>query len=85
MENEAIESNEQFWTTLWNKDLASLVPPSPGILQEKLGHYALFPAPRFQDHLLAEWYSEDLDAWAVTLELGRYSEAKTRLEGRPCN
>ena len=76
------EANEKFWTGLWEDDLASLVPPQnhPDGLENKMAHYGLVPAPRFQDNWLAEWYSIPLDSWAVNLQKqGRLREAQTRL------
>ena len=76
-----MEANEAFWTAAWQKDMAPLVPvPSrpPTGWRKKLGYT---PAPRFQNLLLAEWYSLSLDSWGVTLQRqGRWLEAHRRFE-----
>ena len=75
------EANEAFWTAAWQTDMAPLVPvPSrpPTGWRKKLGYT---PAPRFQNLLLAEWYSHSLDSWGVTLQRqGRWPEAHRRFE-----
>ncbi len=73
-----LDANEHFWTGVWEKDLAQLVPPPRHAtgLAGKLAHYGLEPAPRGQDLLLAEWYSLLLDNWGVALQKeGRLAEA----------
>ena len=76
-----IQANEQFWTNRWENGLDTLVPPlyRPTGFMAKLAKYGLVPAPRYQDCLLGEWYSINLDAWAVSLQrLGQLPEARQR-------
>jgi tetratricopeptide (TPR) repeat protein len=83
MSSAATEANEQFWTDVWNKDLARLAPPSArrSNFEYKMAHYGLIPAPRSQDRLLADWYSIPLDDWGVNLQKqGHLREAQVRLE-----
>jgi predicted Zn-dependent protease len=75
-------ANEQFWTGLWDRELAAFVPAvHPPPWQRTLAHWGITPAPREQDRWLAEWYSIPLDAWAVTLQQqGHWPEAAARFQ-----
>lgn len=77
----AIAANEVFWSAVWQKEVAPLVPvpdPPPSGWQKKFGYV---PAPRWQNLLLANWYSFALDSWGVMLQQqGRWSEARRRFE-----
>jgi tetratricopeptide (TPR) repeat protein len=80
----ATEVNETFWTGLWQKELAPLAS-APSRRQtgwpEKIQRLGFTSAPRFQNRLLAEWYSLSLDGWGVTLQQqGRLPEARARFE-----
>lgn len=80
---DAMEANEKFWTSLWEKDLAALAPSQgrPSGLENHLAHYGLVPASRLQDGWLAEWYSISLDNLAVNLQKqGHLREAQSHLE-----
>jgi len=77
------EANEQFWTGVWDKDLAPLVEPSGrrSGLENRMAHYGLVPAPRSQDRIMADWFSVPLDDWGVNLQKqGRLRDAQVRLE-----
>jgi tetratricopeptide (TPR) repeat protein len=75
-----VQTNEQFWTSLWNRKLARLAPTKSSVPWKKLAHCGLLPAPRDQEQLLADWYSIGLQAWAVCLQkAGRWPEAQVRL------
>lgn len=79
----AIKANEQFWTGLWDKELAGMIPPShrPTGLEAKLVKYGLTSAPREQDRLLGEWFSISLEAWAVILQKQNHlQDAKARAD-----
>jgi tetratricopeptide (TPR) repeat protein len=80
----ATAANENFWTGLWQKELAPLAS-APGRRQtgwlEKIQQLGFTSAPRFQNRLLAEWYSLLLDGWGVALQQqGRLPEARARFE-----
>ena len=78
------EANEKFWTSLWDQQLASLAAPAvrhTAAWVARMKRYGLTPAPRYQDRLLADWYSIALDGWAVALQKqGRLPEARQRFE-----
>ncbi len=77
------EANEQFWTRLWEQELAGMVPPPPRLTwwARKMARLSLSPGPREEDHVLREWYSLPLEAWGVTLQKqGRLREAQARFE-----
>jgi len=84
LSDSATAANESFWTRAWQKDLSPFAVAStrrPNVWQKEIQSYGITPAPRFQDRLLAEWYSLSLDAWGVALQQqGRLNEARTRLE-----
>ena len=73
----AIAANEAFWSAAWQKEIGQFVPvpdPPPSGWQKKIGYT---PAPRWQNLLLANWYSFALDSWGVTLQQqGRWPEAR---------
>jgi len=74
-------ANEAFWSVVWQKELAPLVPvprPPPTGWRKKFGYT---PAPRWQNLLLANWYSLALDGWGVMLQRqGRWPEARRCFE-----
>ena len=80
----ATEANEKFWTELWNRDLAELVPSAdqrPGGLEKRLQRFGYRPVSQVQDRVLAEWYSMALDAWGVRLQQqGRWPAARLRFD-----
>ena len=77
----ATAANEAFWSAVWQKEIAPLVPaPRPPLTgwQKKIGYT---PAPRWQNRLLANWYSLALDSCGVTLQRqGSWPEARRRFE-----
>lgn len=78
-----LAANEQFWTRLWDQELASTISASTGSSwwSAKLARFSLSPAPRDQDRLLRHWYSISLGTWAVALQKqGRMGEAHARFE-----
>jgi Flp pilus assembly protein TadD len=77
-----VQTNEQFWTSLWDRKLARMVPPAePSAVWKKLARFGLHPVPREQEQLLADWYSVGLQAWAVSLQKERRCpEARVRLD-----
>ena len=77
------EANEQFWTGLWDQDLAAIssAPPRPNWWSAKLERLGLAPASRDQDRLLRDWYSIALGTWGVALQKqGRLPAAQARFE-----
>ena len=79
----ALAANEQFWSALWQQDLSALVPPAspPLSAAARQMHLGLVAEPRDQDRLLANWFANPLEAWAVTLQKqGRLREAQLRFE-----
>ncbi len=78
------DANEIFWTGAWQKQLAPLAAAAsqrPTSWPGKKRRFGLTPAPCYQDHLLAEWYSLSLDGWGVTLQQqGRWPDARLRFE-----
>ena len=78
----AVAENEQFWTGIWDHDLARLVPAPghPGWLAAEMEKCELVPAPRDERLVLRSWYSIPLESWGVTLQRrGRLQEAYTRV------
>ncbi|MGA3268436.1 MAG: DUF2723 domain-containing protein [Verrucomicrobiota bacterium] len=83
MPGAALAANEQFWTRLWDQELARAVPSPPRASgwANQLARCGLTPPPRDQDRLLGEWYSLPLEAWGVTLQKqGRLRAAQARFE-----
>jgi tetratricopeptide (TPR) repeat protein len=84
LSDSAMDTNESFWTRAWQNDLSPFAAAStrrPNVWQKEIQSYGITPVPRFQDRLLAEWYSFSLDAWGVALQQqGRLKAAQTRLE-----
>lgn len=82
MPSAAIDAGEQFWTSVWDRDLAQLAQPAGrrSGFQARMALYGLVPAPRSQDRVMANWCSMLLDDWGVRLQRsGRLSEARVRL------
>ena len=78
-----LDASEQFWTRLWDQELAAEVPPASRVSgwAKKLARYGLLPAPREENRLLGEWNSIPLEGWGVTLQKqGRWREAKVRFQ-----
>jgi tetratricopeptide (TPR) repeat protein len=84
LSDSATEANEAFWSRAWQKDLFPLAAASgrrQNVWSKEIQSLGFTPAPLFQDHVLADWYSFSLDAWGVALQRqGRLNEAQTRLE-----
>ena len=79
-----MDAEESFWTTVWQKELAPLISPTRQPLtgwKKKIERCGYFPAPRFQNQNIAEWYSLLLNSWGVTLQRqGRLQEAGRRFD-----
>jgi tetratricopeptide (TPR) repeat protein len=77
-------ANETFWNGAWQKGLARFVTVTnqqKSVWQKTTQLIGLTPAPPYQDHLQAEWYSLALDGWGVALQRqGRWLEARLRFE-----
>jgi len=83
MDAAATEANEQFWTRLWDQDLAAIISPPArrSWWTAKLGRLGLAPVARDQDRLLRDWYSIALGSWGVALQRqGRLPAAQARFE-----
>ncbi|HEX9045438.1 MAG TPA: hypothetical protein VF988_00310, partial [Verrucomicrobiae bacterium] len=84
MAGETLKANEDYWTKLWDRQLAGLIPPPPhrlGAFEKRLKRIAIIPVPPDQSQFLRQWYSMALDGWAVTLQKqGHLPEAQTRLQ-----
>jgi len=79
----ATAANEQFWTRLWEQELAADIsaPPRRSWWSAKLARLGLAPVARDQDRLLQDWYSIALGSWGVVLQKqGRLPAAQARFE-----
>jgi Flp pilus assembly protein TadD len=81
----AVAANEEFFTRLWDRELAGAVPsPSPAswwASMIKRHGYGVAAVPRDQERVLQEWFSLPLDGWGVVLQKqGRLREARARFE-----
>jgi Flp pilus assembly protein TadD len=78
------DANDNFWTGVWQAELAPLVIASnrhSAGWQRETKRYGITSAPFYQDQLLAKWYSLSLDGWGVFLQQqGHWNEARLRLK-----